>query len=63
MGDLITGIASHDGRRVGLGLVNVGFQAFREGRGAGKTDPLGGRDLVNRKNCFRKKKSYGKKHC
>jgi len=41
MGDLFTGIASHEGRGVGLGLVNVGFQAFHEGRGAGKTDPVG----------------------
>src|SRR5438445_10480962 len=49
MGDLFTGIASHEGRGVGLGLVNVGFQAFHEGRGAGKTDPLRGSDLVNRK--------------
>ena len=49
MGDLITGIASHEGRGVGLGLVNVGFQAFHEGRGAGKNRHRGGRDLVNRK--------------
>ena len=40
--------------------MNVGFAAFHEGRGAGKIDPLGGHDLVNRKNCFRKKKSYGR---
>ena len=39
MGDLFTGIASHEGRRVGLGLVNVGFQAFHEGRGVGKNRP------------------------
>ena len=49
MGDLFTGIASHEGRGVGLGLVNVGFQAFHEGRGAGKNRHRGGRDLVNRK--------------
>jgi hypothetical protein len=53
--------AGHEGRRVWRGALNVGFSAFHEGRGAGKTDPLGGHDLVNRKNCFRKKKSYTKR--
>jgi hypothetical protein len=35
--------------------VNVGFRAFHEGRGAGKTDPLGGHDLVNNKKIVSKK--------
>ena len=30
---------SREGRRVKCGPVNVGFSAFHEGRGAGKTDP------------------------
>jgi hypothetical protein len=64
MGDFLVGLgrpAGHEGRRARLGPMNVGFSAFHEGRGAGKTDPPGGHDLVNRKNCFRKKKSYGRK--
>jgi hypothetical protein len=60
MGDF-TGNSGHEGRRAWQGPVNVGFTAFHEGRGAGKTDPRGGHDLVNRKKCFRKKKSYGRK--
>ena len=44
------------------------FQAFHEGRGAGKTDPQGGHDLVNRKKIVNKKRKavdkkivYGKR--
>jgi hypothetical protein len=62
MGDF-TGNSGHEGRRVWQGALNVGFSTFHEGRGAGKKTTPGGHDLVNRKNCFRKKKSYGKKHC
>jgi hypothetical protein len=40
--------------------VNVEFLGFHEGRGAGKTDPRGGRDLVNRKKIVtRKEKDFG----
>jgi hypothetical protein len=48
MGDFI-GNSGHEGRRVWQGALNVGFSAFHEGCGAGKTDPLGGHDLVSRK--------------
>jgi hypothetical protein len=48
-------------RRVWERALNVGSSGFHEGRGAGKTDPLGGRDLVNRKNCFRKKEKLQEK--
>src|SRR5207245_3469711 len=34
--------ASREGRRVWQGALNVGFSAFHEGWGAGKTDPRGG---------------------
>jgi hypothetical protein len=63
MGDLITGISGHEERRVWQGALNVRSSAFHEGWGAGKKTTPGGHDLVNRKNCFGKKKSYGKKHC
>jgi hypothetical protein len=53
-----TGSSGHEGRRVWQGALNVGSSAFHEGRGAGKKTTPGGHDLVNRKNCFRKKKSY-----
>jgi hypothetical protein len=43
------GNSGHEGRRAREGLVNVGFSAFHEGRGAGKKDPPGGQRLVNRK--------------
>ncbi len=33
--------AAHEGRRAGQGTVNVGFLAFHEGRGAGKTGAQG----------------------
>jgi hypothetical protein len=52
--------AGHEGRRVWLGVLNVGSSAFHEGRGAGKKTTPGGHDLVNRKKCFRKKRSYGR---
>jgi hypothetical protein len=40
----------------------VGFHAFHEGRGAGKTDPQGGHTLVNRKKIVnRKRKTTGKR--
>jgi hypothetical protein len=41
--------AGHEGRWVWQEALNVGFSAFHEGCGAGKTDPLGGHDLVSRK--------------
>ena len=47
--------AGHEGRRARQGAVNVGFPAFHEGRGAGKTDPRGGHDLVNRKKMFQER--------
>ena len=55
MGDFLVGLsrlAGHEGRRARLGPMNVGFSAFHEGRGARKTDPPGGHDLVNRKKLF-----------
>ena len=55
MGDFLVGLgrlAGHEGRRARLGPMNVGFSAFHEGRGAGKTDPRGGHDLVNEKKLF-----------
>jgi hypothetical protein len=61
-GDFI-GNSGHEGRRVWQGALNVGSLAFHEGWGAGNLTTRGGHDLVNRKNCFRKKKSYWKKHC
>jgi len=39
----------------------VGFSAFHEGRGAGKTDPQGGHILVNRKKKLAKNNSYRKR--
>src|SRR5712691_4639878 len=39
----------HEGRRHPHHKVNVGNQEIHEGRGAGKTDPPGGHDLVTRK--------------
>jgi|SRR6267378_6445210 len=48
MGDF-TGNSGHEGRLARQGPVNAGFSAFHEGRSAGKVDPPGGHDLVNRK--------------
>ena len=45
MGDFLVGLgrlAGHEGRRARLGPMNVGFSAFHEGCGVGKTDPPGG---------------------
>src|SRR2546428_11259535 len=39
----------------------TGYAGSNERGWRGKTDPPRGRDLVNRKNCFSKKKSYGRK--
>ena len=47
--------AGREGRRAGQGAVNVGFSAFHEGRGAGKTDPRGGHGLVSRKEIVNEK--------
>jgi hypothetical protein len=55
MGDF-TANSGHEERRARQGSVNVGSSAFHEGRGAGKKTTPGGHDLVNRKNCFRKRK-------
>jgi hypothetical protein len=44
MGDFLVvlgRLAGYEGRRARLGPMNVGFSAFHEGRGAGKTDPPG----------------------
>ncbi len=41
--------AGREGRRVVQRALNVGSSGLHEGRGAGKTDPLGSHDLVNRK--------------
>ena len=60
MGDF-TGNSGHEGRRAGQGAPNVRSLAFHEGRGAGKTDPLGGRDLVNRKKKVTRKENREKK--
>ena len=42
-------------------MVNVGFSAFHEGRGAGKTDPPGGHMLVNKKKIVNKKRKVRRK--
>jgi hypothetical protein len=41
---------------------NVKFSAFHEGRGAGKTDPPGGHDLVNGKKIVTKKEKLEKEN-
>jgi len=43
------GCRRHEGRRDRQGPVNVDSVRSHEGRGAGKTDPLGGRILVSKK--------------
>jgi hypothetical protein len=53
--------AGREGKRARRGRVNVGSSAFHEGRGAGKTDPLGGHDLVKGKKLLRRRKSYRRK--
>ena len=61
MGDLPLGISGHEGNRIRQGPVNVEFSRVHEGRGAGKTEPPGGHDLVNRKkNSFAEGKVRGK---
>src|SRR5712692_7146716 len=47
--------AGHGGRRLGHGLVNVGFRAFHEGRGARKMTTPGGREknaYFSKRNLF-----------
>ena len=39
----------------------MGFSAFHEGRGVGKTDSPGGHIIVSGKNSYRKKGSYRKR--
>jgi hypothetical protein len=39
----------------------MGFSAFHEGRGAGKTDPQGGHILVNRKRIVNRKEKLVEK--
>jgi hypothetical protein len=51
----------HEGRRHWREQVNVGNSAFHEGRGAGKTDPEGGHDLVNGKKIVYRKVLYARK--
>ena len=51
----------HEGRRARQGPVNVAFSAFHEGRGAGKTDPPGGHDLVSRKKIVNRKEKLQEK--
>ncbi len=60
MGDFALVDHDHEGRRQRRGLVNVEYSAFHEGWGAGKTDPTGGHDLVNRKIVSGKEKSQKK---
>ncbi len=43
------------------GWLNERFSAFHEGRGAGKTGPPGGHDLVNGKKIVRQKEKLQKK--
>jgi len=57
---VFTSNSGHEGRRVWQGALNVGSSAFHEGRGAGKKTTPGGHGLVNRKNCFGKRKVTGK---
>ena len=57
------GIRVENGRFPPMGgpLRKTGYAGSNERGWRGKTDPPRGRDLVNRKNCFSKKKSYGRK--
>jgi len=54
-------ILGHEGRRRRQVAASVGFSRFHEGCGAGKTDPPGGRILVNRKKIVNKKTKVSEK--